>query len=140
MKTQQNVEFKKLKDQWIKNPGFKKGFEYLAQANAKRIKDKWGFNVVVDKSSRSFDFAVYNPKNKQLKLLEVNFYNGGGSKLKAVCGEFKGLYNELKIQNIDFIWITDGNHNLKIRTNHEIPIGWKRGRTMKRDVLTGSFT
>ena len=85
-----------------------KGFEYLAQANAKRIKDKWGFNVVVDKSSRSFDFAVYNPKNKQLKLLEVNFYNGGGSKLKAVCGEFRDLYNELKKQNIDFIWITDG--------------------------------
>ncbi len=85
-----------------------KGLEYLAQANAKRIKDKWGFSVVVDKSSRSFDFAVYNPKNKKLKLLEVNFYNGGGSKLKAVCGEFKGLYNELKIQNIDFIWITDG--------------------------------
>ncbi len=85
-----------------------KGFEYLAQANAKRIKDKWGFSVVVDKSSRSFDFAVYNPKNKQLKLLEVNFYNGGGSKLKAVCGEFRDLYNELKKQNIDFIWITDG--------------------------------
>jgi hypothetical protein len=85
-----------------------KGLEYLAQANAKKIKDKWGFSVVVDKSSRSFDFAVYNPRNKKLKLLEVNFYNGGGSKLKAVCGEFKGLYNELKKQNIDFIWITDG--------------------------------
>ena len=85
-----------------------KGFEYLAQANAKRIKDKWGFSVVVDKSSRSFDFAVYNPKNKKLKLFEVNFYNGGGSKLKAVCGEFKSLYGELKRQNIDFIWITDG--------------------------------
>ncbi|MFA6273553.1 MAG: type II restriction endonuclease [Candidatus Paceibacterota bacterium] len=85
-----------------------KSFEYLAQANAKRIKDKWGFDVVVDKSSRSFDFAVYNPKNKKLKLLEVNFYNGGGSKLKAVCGEFKSLYGELKRQNIDFVWITDG--------------------------------
>ena len=85
-----------------------KGLEYLSQANAKKIKDKWGFTVVVDKSSRSFDFAVYNPKNKKLKLFEVNFYNGGGSKLKAVCGEFKTLYGELKRQNIDFIWITDG--------------------------------
>ncbi len=85
-----------------------KGLEYLKQANAKRIKDKWGYMVVVDKSSRSFDFAVYNPKNKKIKLIEVNFYNGGGSKLKAVCGEFKSLYGELKKQNIDFIWITDG--------------------------------
>src|SRR3989344_8452494 len=38
-----------------------KGLEYLTQANAKRIKNQWGFNVVVDKSSRSFDFAIYNP-------------------------------------------------------------------------------
>jgi hypothetical protein len=41
-------------------------------------------------------------------LIEANFYNGGGSKLKAVCGEFKSLYRDLKKQNIDFIWITDG--------------------------------
>ena len=62
----------------------------------------------VDKSERSFDFAIFNPKNKKVKLFEVNFYNGGGSKLKAVCGEFKSLHTELKDQNIDFIWITDG--------------------------------
>jgi len=85
-----------------------KDFEYLAQANAKKIKNKWGFDIIVDKSSRSFDFAVYNLENKKLKLIEVKFYNGGGSKLKAVCGEFKSLYNELKKQDIDFIWVTDG--------------------------------
>jgi len=86
----------------------KNGFEYLAQARATTIKSKWGVDVKVDKSERSFDFAVFNPKNKKVKLFEVNFYNGGGSKLKAVCGEFKSLYTELKEQNIDFIWITDG--------------------------------
>lgn len=86
----------------------KNGFEYLAQARATTIKNKWKVDVKVDKSERSFDFAVYNPKNKKIKLFEVNFYNGGGSKLKAVCGEFKSLYTELKAQNIDFIWITDG--------------------------------
>ncbi len=86
----------------------KNGFEYLSQARATVIKSKWGVDVKVDKSERSFDFAVFNPKNKKVKLFEVNFYNGGGSKLKAVCGEFKSLYTELKDQNIDFIWITDG--------------------------------
>jgi len=86
----------------------KNGFEYLSQARATAIKSKWGVDVKVDKSERSFDFAVFNPKNKKVKLFEVNFYNGGGSKLKAVCGEFKSLYTELKEQNIDFIWITDG--------------------------------
>jgi len=86
----------------------KNGFEYIAQARPSAIKAKWGFDVKVDKSERSFDFAIYNPKTKKLKLFEANFYNGGGSKLKAVCGEFKSLYSELKSQNIDFVWVTDG--------------------------------
>ena len=85
-----------------------KGFEYIAQARATKIKQKWGMIVKVDKSERSFDFAIFNPKTKNIKLIETNFYNGGGSKLKAVCGEFKSLYTELKFQNIDFIWVTDG--------------------------------
>ncbi len=85
-----------------------KGFEYIAQARSSAIKSKWNVDVKIDKSERSFDFAIYNPKNKKIKLIETNFYNGGGSKLKAVCGEFKSLYTELKDQNIDFIWVTDG--------------------------------
>ncbi len=84
------------------------GFEYISQARATGIKRKWNISVKVDKSERSFDFAVFNPKTKNIKLIETNFYNGGGSKLKAVCGEFKSLYGELKEQNIDFIWVTDG--------------------------------
>lgn len=86
----------------------KYGYEYLTQAKAKTIKKKWDIDVRVDKSSRSFDFALYNPKNRKIKIFETNFYNGGGSKLKAVCGEFKSLFNELKSQDIDFIWVTDG--------------------------------
>ena len=86
----------------------KNGYECLAQARPSAIKAKWDFDVRVDKSERSFDFAIYNTKNKKLKLFEANFYNGGGSKLKAVCGEFRSLFDELKAQDIDFIWITDG--------------------------------
>lgn len=85
-----------------------RGYEFLSQVGVQGIKDKWGIIIKTDKSKRRFDFAVYNHKNKKIKILETNFYNGGGSKLKAVCGEFKGLYDELKAQNIDFIWITDG--------------------------------
>lgn len=84
------------------------GFEYLSQANSQKIKDKFDKIVTFDKTDRSFDFAIFNPKTKNIKLIEANFYNGGGSKLKAVCGEFKSLYNELKKQDIDFIWVTDG--------------------------------
>lgn len=100
---------------YIKDFSAKRGFEYLAQARATDIKAKWGYEVEVDKSERSFDFAVYNPQTKKIKLFETNFYNGGGSKLKAVCGEFRSLYDELTKQGIDFVWITDG-------------LGWKTTR------------
>jgi len=93
---------------YIKDFAEKRGFEYLAQARATEIKAKWGYDVEVDKSERSFDFAIYTPQTKKLKLFETNFYNGGGSKLKAVCGEFRSLYDELTKQNIDFVWVTDG--------------------------------
>jgi len=86
----------------------KNGYEFMPQARSTSIKAKWGVDVKVDKSERSFDFAVFNPTNKKIKLFEANFYNGGGSKLKAVCGEFRTLYTELKAQDIDFIWVTDG--------------------------------
>lgn len=82
--------------------------KYIPQASPSKIKLKWNFDIVVDKSERSFDFAVYNPRSNKIKLFETNFYNSGGSKLKAVCGEFRSLYDELKRQNIEFIWITDG--------------------------------
>ena len=82
--------------------------KYIPQASPSKIKLKWNFDIVVDKSERSFDFAIYNPQSNKIKLFETNFYNGGGSKLKAVCGEFRSLYDELKRQNIEFIWITDG--------------------------------
>lgn len=84
------------------------GFECMEQARATNIKSKWGVDIKVDKSERSFDFAVFNTKTKKIKLFEANFYNGGGSKLKAVCGEFKSLYDDLHVQGIDFIWVTDG--------------------------------
>ena len=86
----------------------KNGYECMSQARATSIKAKWGIDIKVDKSERSFDFAIYNLKTKKIKLFEANFYNGGGSKLKAVCGEFRSLYDELKAQDIDFIWVTDG--------------------------------
>ena len=87
----------------------RRGFVYIAQARATDIRSKWGFEIAVDKSERSFDFAIYNPENKCMKLVEANFYNGGGSKLKSVCGEFRNLFDILQKQGIDFIWITDGD-------------------------------
>lgn len=87
----------------------------LSQATPKKIKEKWGYEVKFEKSQRTFDFAIFNIKRKKLYLIESNFYNGGGSKLKSVCGEFKILFNELKAQSIELIWITDGKGWLTTR-------------------------
>lgn len=86
----------------------KNNFRYISQATAGKIVSDFNVSVAVDKSSRRFDFAIYNPVNGKLRLVETNFYNGGGSKLKAVCGEFKALNDELAAQGIELIWITDG--------------------------------
>ena len=83
-------------------------FQYIEQATQKRIKEIFDYEIEIDKNSRRFDFALYNKGSKKLYLIEVNYYSGGGSKLKATAGEYKGLNDFVKAQDIKFIWITDG--------------------------------
>lgn len=82
------------------------GLQYLAQATSKKIKDKWGLDVKVDKSSRQLDFAINN--NGKLYFIECNFYGGGGSKLKSTATEYIEMNRYWNKQGVDFIWITDG--------------------------------
>ncbi|MFH1538002.1 MAG: type II restriction endonuclease [bacterium] len=84
----------------------KNRFEYMTQATSKKIHDKWGFKLSVDKSSRSIDFAVNN--RGALYLIETNFYGGSGSKLKSTAGEYMTLHNLLTESGHKFLWITDG--------------------------------
>ena len=82
------------------------GLQYMAQANAKKIKAVWNIDVTVDKSSRNLDFAI-NKKGK-LFFIECNFYGGGGSKLKSTATEYIEMNRYWNKQNIEFIWVTDG--------------------------------
>lgn len=84
------------------------GTEYITQATQTSIKNKWGVEIESDKTSRRFDFAIFNKASEKLFLVETNFYGGGGSKLKATAGEYKGLYDFLNGQGVDLIWVTDG--------------------------------
>ena len=81
---------------------------YISQATKTNIFEKWFLKIQQDKTDRRFDFAVYNKNNDKLIMIEVNFYSGGGSKLKSTAGEYKKLYDFLLAQNIEFIWVTDG--------------------------------
>lgn len=81
------------------------GYEYMAQANAKAIMNKFGIDVPVDKTSRIYDFVIKTPNG--LTIVEVNYYGGGGSKLKSTAFEYKGLQDVLR-GKFNFVWITDG--------------------------------
>lgn len=91
---------------FIKDICDKNKLQYLKEASADKIKEKFGIEVPVDKSSRRYDFVVSN--KKEIFIIEVNFYSGGGSKLKATAGEYRDLCNILKGKH-KFIWITDGD-------------------------------
>ncbi len=82
------------------------GYEYMTQANAKKIKTHWNIDIQVDKSSRNLDFAIN--KNGKLYFIECNFYGGGGSKLKSTATEYVKMNEYWNAQNITFIWVTDG--------------------------------
>lgn len=86
------------------------GLEHYPQATAKYIKDNWGIEIPVDKSERRFDEAVYDPESNRVWIIETNYYGGGGSKLKAVAGEFTALnaFVSASEDNVTFVWVTDG--------------------------------
>lgn len=86
------------------------GLEYKAQATPAFIKENWRIIVPVDKSERRFDVAVFSSEKKKCWLIETNYYGGGGSKLKAVAGEFTELsqFVETSDDDVTFIWVTDG--------------------------------
>lgn len=80
--------------------------KYISQANQNTILREFGKKVPIDKSNRIYDFAI--ERNGQLIVMEVNFYSGGGSKLKATAEEYMRLNSLLKNSGVSFIWITDG--------------------------------
>ena len=91
-----------------------KGMSIAKEHKIKQVAGGWivpsqNSNQTYFVNEHDFECDCPDCKNtKKLFLIETNFYNGGGSKLKSVCGEFKSLFNELKAQKIELIWITDG--------------------------------
>ena len=84
--------------------------EFKAQATSSFMKENWNIEVPVDKSQRRFDAAVYSKKKHKVWLIETNYYGGGGSKLKAVAGEFTELsqFVVTSPDDVEFVWVTDG--------------------------------
>lgn len=82
------------------------GFRYLKEATADHIRVEFGKPFSVEMTNRRIDFAINTPHN--LYLVETNYYDGGGSKLKSTAGEYRALFDLVKSCGHQFIWITDG--------------------------------
>lgn len=86
----------------------------LIEATKKDIKENFNIEVhtnindKVKKNDRRFDFVLFNQSTKKLFIFEVNYYSSSGSKPNSIAREYIDLYELLKKQNIEFIWITDG--------------------------------
>jgi len=86
----------------------------LVEATKVEIKKQFNIDVKTtlegntNKNDRRFDFVIFSKKTKQLFIFEVNYYSSSGSKPNSIAREYQDLYDLLKKQNIEFIWITDG--------------------------------
>jgi type II restriction enzyme len=105
-KNRGGTAMEKITENFVKEIYNSHSFNYIKEATAEKVLEHWGLKLRVDKSSRRFDFAVYN--GKRLYLIETNYYGGGGSKLKSTAGEYKALYDFLTRDGHKFIWVTDG--------------------------------
>jgi type II restriction enzyme len=105
-KNRGGTAMEKVTENFVKEICTSHRFNYIKEATAEKVLEQWGLKLRVDKSSRRFDFAVYN--GKSLYLIETNYYGGGGSKLKSTAGEYKALYDFISKDGHKFIWVTDG--------------------------------
>ncbi len=78
----------------------KQGLEWKAQATASFIKSNWGIEVLVDKSERRFDVAVYSRERHKVWLIETNYYGAVEVNLKRLLVNLLNLIRLLKTQKM----------------------------------------
>ena len=78
---------------------------FKEQIKSKNFKD---LKHILGKDVKKFDFVIETKKKKY--VLEVNFYNGGGSKPNETARAYTGIAPKInQVGNYEFVWITDGD-------------------------------
>ena len=100
-----------LVESYIIKAGYKKNVNYFKEMYLKDIEKKWNLDLSEmsghNTSTKRFDFVIKN--DKQVYVIETNFYSRGGSKLNETARSYKMLAQESKkVEGITFIWFTDG--------------------------------
>ena len=111
-----------LVESYIVKAGYKKGINYFKQMYLNNIEKKWGLDLSAlsgnNTSTKRFDFVIKT--DKQVYVIEANFYASNGSKLNETARSYKMLAEESKLVNgVTFIWITDGVGWLDAKNNLE---------------------
>ena len=86
------------------------------------ISKKWKVDLSAvsnkGKVEKRFDFVVTT--NKQIYVVEANFYGSSGSKLNETARSYKTLSTEIDtIDGVTFVWFTDGKGWINARNNLE---------------------
>lgn len=111
-----------LVESYIIKAGYEKDVNYFKEMYLKDIEKKWnldlsemsGHNI----STKRFDFVIKT--DKQVYVIETNFYSSGGSKLNETARSYKMLAQESKkVDGVTFIWFTDGTGWISARKNLE---------------------
>lgn len=111
-----------LVEEYIKKAGFVKNETYFKEMYIHEIENKWKIDLSAisnqGKMEKRFDFVIKT--DKEIYVIETNFYSGGGSKLNETARSYKTLAQEVAtIDGVAFIWFTDGfgwnsaKHNLE---------------------------
>lgn len=111
-----------LVESYIIKAGYKKDINYFKEMYLKDIEKKWSLDLSEmsghNTSTKRFDFVIKT--DKQVYVIETNFYSSGGSKLNETARSYKMLAQESKkVDGVTFIWFTDGTGWINARKNLE---------------------
>lgn len=111
-----------LVESYIIKAGYKKDINYFKEMYLKDIEKKWDLDLSEmsghNTSTKRFDFVIKT--DKQVYVIETNFYSSGGSKLNETARSYKMLAQESKkVDGVTFIWFTDGTGWINARKNLE---------------------
>ena len=106
----------------IQKAGFEKDKNYFKEMYIHEIIKNWKINLSAisnkGKMEKRFDFVIKT--DKQIYVIETNFYTGGGSKLNETARSYKTLAQEIDtIDGVTFVWFTDGKGWISARNNLE---------------------
>lgn len=82
----------------------KAGIKYRSQISSNEFPQ---ISEVLGADQKVFDFAIHT--SQKVYLIEVNFYNGGGSKLNEIARSYTDICPKINsVDGFEFVWITDG--------------------------------